>query len=81
MPPNTDRCGYCGTLSGAAQAALAAEAGRRAQEQASLNAQLAVLKVKLQGTTEQAASRALMWGLLSFVFFCLPVANVLSFLA
>jgi len=81
LPPNTDQCGYCGTLSGAAQAALAAEAGRRAQEQASLNAQLAVLKVKLQGTTELSASRALMWGLLSFVFFCLPIFNVLSFLA
>ena len=40
-----------------------------------------MLKVKLQSTTEVAASRALMWGLLSFVFFCLPIANVLSFLA
>ncbi|MEI9940498.1 MAG: hypothetical protein WDO69_25060 [Pseudomonadota bacterium] len=81
LPPNTDQCGYCGTVSGAAQAALAAEAARRAHEQATLNAQLAVLRVKLQGTTEQAASRALMWGLLSFVFPCLPIFNVLSFLA
>ena len=30
---------------------------------------------------EQAASRALMWGLLSWVFFCLPIFNVLSYLA
>ncbi|HKO47288.1 MAG TPA: hypothetical protein VJV79_06175 [Polyangiaceae bacterium] len=81
LPQNTDQCGYCGTVSGAARAALAAEAAHRAHQQATLNAQVAVLKVKLQGTTEQAASRALMWGLLSFVFFCLPIFNVLSFLA
>src|SRR4051812_6086407 len=81
LPPNTDQCGYCGTVSGAARAALGAEAARLTQAQAALNAQLAVLKVKLQGTTERAASHALMWGLLSFVFFCLPIANVLSFLA
>jgi hypothetical protein len=79
--PNTDQCGYCGTVSGAARAALAAESAHQAQQQAALNAQVAVLKVKLQGATEQAASRALMWGLLSFVFFCLPIFNVLSFLA
>jgi hypothetical protein len=81
LPPNTDLCGYCGTVSGAARAALAAEAAQRAHQQATLNAQVAVLKAKLSGTTEQAATRALMWGLLSFVFFCLPIANVLSFLA
>jgi hypothetical protein len=81
LPPSTDQCGYCGTVSGAARAALAAEAAHRAQQQATLNAQVALLKVKLQGTTEQAASRALMWGLLSFVFFCLPIPNVLSFLS
>ncbi len=81
LPPNTEQCGYCGTVSGEARAALSAEAAQRAQAQATMNAQLAVLKVKLQGTTEQAASRALMWGLLSFVFFCLPIFNVLSFLA
>lgn len=81
LPPNVDQCGYCGTVSGAARAALAAEAARRAHEQQAMNAQVALLKAKLQGTTEQAASRALMWGLLSFVFFCLPIFNVLSFLS
>jgi hypothetical protein len=81
LPPGTDQCGYCGTVSGAARAALAAEAAQRARQQASLNAQVAILKVKLQGSTEQAASRALLWGLLSFVVFCLPIPNVLSFLA
>jgi hypothetical protein len=81
LPPTTDQCGYCGTVSGEARAALAVEAARRAHEQTAMNAQVAVLKMKLQGTTEQAASRALMWGLLSFVFFCLPIFNVLSFLS
>jgi len=81
LPPHTDQCSYCGTVSGAARAALALEAARRAHEQATLDAQVAVLKAKLQSSTEVAASRALMWGLLSFVFFCLPIFNVLSFLA
>jgi hypothetical protein len=81
LAPHTDQCGYCGTVSATARAALAAEAAHRAQHQAAMDAQVAMLKVKLQGTTEQAASRALMWGLLSFVFFCLPIFNVLSFLS
>jgi len=81
LPQNTDQCVYCGTVSAAARAALGAEAARRAHEQATMNAQVAVLKAKLQSTTEQAASRALMWGLLSFAFFCLPIFNVLSFLS
>jgi hypothetical protein len=81
LPANTDQCAYCGTVSAGARAGLAVETARRAHEQATLNAQVAVLKAKLQGTTEQAASRALMWGLLSFVFFCLPIPHVLSFLA
>src|SRR6478735_113432 len=81
LPQNLDQCAYCGTVSAAARGALAAEAARRAHEQATMNAQVAVLKAKLQSTTEQAASRALMWGLLSVGFFCLPVFNVLSFLS
>jgi len=81
LPQNTEQCIYCGTVSAAARAALGAEAARRAHEQAAMNAQVAVLKAKLQSTTEQAASRALMWGLLSFAFFCLPIFNVLSFLS
>jgi len=81
LPAHTDQCGYCGTVSGPARAALAAEAAHRAQQQQAMNAQVALVKVKLQGTTEQAASRALMWGLLSFVFFCLPIFNVLAFLS
>ena len=81
LPPNTDQCGYCGTVSGPARQMLAAEAARQAHEQATMNAQVAVLKAKLLGATELAATRALTWGLLSFVFFCLPIFNVLSFLA
>ena len=44
-------------------------------------AQVAILRQTMLSATELAASRALTWGLLSFVFFCLPVPNVLSFLA
>ncbi|HET7544275.1 MAG TPA: hypothetical protein VFK05_30605 [Polyangiaceae bacterium] len=81
LPPNGDQCGYCGTVSPAARAALAAEAARQAHHRAALDAQVAVLKVKLQSSTEQAASRTLMWGLLSFVVFCLPIFNLLALLA
>ena len=81
LPPNTDQCGYCGTISPAARAALATEAAHRAKQQAALDAQVAILKVKLQSSTEQAASRTLMWGLLSLVVFCLPIFNVLALLA
>jgi hypothetical protein len=81
LPPNTDQCGYCGTVSPAARSTLAAEAAQRAQRQATLDAQVAVLRVKLQSNTEQAASRTLMWGLLSFVVFCLPIFNVLALVA
>ena len=81
LPANTDQCGYCGTVSGPARAALQAEAGRWAQEQAQHAAQVAILRQTMLSATEQAATRALTWGLLSFVFFCLPIPNVLSFLA
>lgn len=39
-----------------------------------------MVRQTLLSSTEQAASKALMWGLLSFAFFCLPIFNVLSFL-
>jgi hypothetical protein len=57
-----------------------AAAAAAAQEQARHAAQVAIARQALLGTTEQAASKTLMWGLLSFVFFCLPIFNVLSFL-
>jgi hypothetical protein len=80
LPPDRDQCGYCGTVSAPARAVVQAEAARRAHEQQQHAAQVAVLRQKLLSSTEQAASKALMWGLLSFVFFCLPIFNVLSFL-
>ena len=81
LPADRDQCGYCGTVSGAARMALQAVAAQRADEQARHLAQVAILRQTMLSSTEQAASRALMWGLLSFVFFCLPIPNVLSFLA
>ncbi len=59
---------------------LQAAAAAQAQERARHEAQVATVRVTLLSKTEQAASRALMWGLLSFAFFCLPIFNVLSFL-
>ena len=81
LPADRDQCAYCGTVSAEARALLQKEAARRAQAEAKQSAQVAVLRHKLLGTTEQAATKALTWGLLSFVFFCLPIANVLSFLS
>ena len=80
IPPHVEQCQYCGTVSAQARAYLQAEHARHAAHQAHLAAQVAILRQQTLGTTEQAASRALMWGLLSFFFFCLPVFNVLSFL-
>lgn len=80
IPPNLEQCQYCGTVSAHARAYVQAEQARYAAEQAHLAAQVAILRQKTLSVTEQAASRALMWGLASFVFFCLPIFNVLSFL-
>lgn len=80
LPPDRDQCAYCGTVSAPARALVQQEASRRAHADAQHAAQVAVARQKLLSTTEQAASRALMWGLLSFVFSCLPIFNVLSFL-
>lgn len=80
IPANLEQCQYCGTVSAQARAYLQAEHARHAAHQAHLAAQVAILRQQTLGVTEQAASRALMWALLSFVFFCLPVFNVLSFL-
>ncbi|MEO6601057.1 MAG: hypothetical protein ABIQ16_14345 [Polyangiaceae bacterium] len=80
LPADRDQCAYCGTLSAAARGALQAAAAVQAHEQARHAAQVAIARHTLLSSTEQAASKALMWGLLSFVFFCLPIFNVLSFL-
>ena len=80
LPPDRDQCAYCGTVSAAARGALQMSAAAQAQEQARHAAQVAIVRQSLLSSTEQAASKALMWGLLSFAFFCLPIFNVLSFL-
>ncbi len=80
LPSDRDQCAYCGTVSAAARGVLQAAAAVEAQEQARHAAQVAIVRQSLLSTTEQAASKALMWGLLSFAFFCLPIFNVLSFL-
>jgi hypothetical protein len=81
LPPDRDTCAYCGTLSGPAHAMLQVEAARRAEEQARVGAQAAIARTMMLSATEQASSRALLHGLLSLGFFCIPVFNVLSFLA
>ncbi|MET0790480.1 MAG: hypothetical protein ABW061_03080 [Polyangiaceae bacterium] len=78
LPPDRDQCAYCGTVSAAARGAVQAAAAAQAAEQARHAAQVAIVRQTLLSTTEQAASKALMWGLLSFAFFCLPIFNVLS---
>jgi hypothetical protein len=85
LPPNTDQCAYCGTVSAPARALLQAEAARMMQAAAPYAAhaaaQAAIAKRVAQTNTEQAATRALMWGLLSFLFVCLPFPSVLAILA
>lgn len=81
LPPDRDQCAYCGTVHAQAHALLQAETAKRAKQQAQADAQSAVARQMMLSTTEQAASRALMFGLLSIPFFCLPVFNVLAFLA
>jgi hypothetical protein len=79
--PNTDQCAYCGTLSAPARFQLQAEAARVQQVSAPAVAQAAIARRVAQLNTEQAASRALLWGLLSPIFLCLPFPSVLAALA
>jgi hypothetical protein len=81
LPPNTDQCAYCGTVSAPARAELQAEAARRLQVSVPVQAQAAIARRVAQVNTEQAASRALLWGLLSPIFLCLPFPSVLAVLA
>jgi len=81
LPPNTDQCAYCGTVSAPARAQLQAEAARLLHASAPLAAQAAIARRVAQTNTEQAATRALMWGLVSFIFICLPFPSVLAILA
>ena len=60
---------------------LQAAAARRAEEQARVGTQAAIARTMMLSATEQAASRSLLHGLLSLGLFCIPVFNVLGFLA
>jgi hypothetical protein len=81
LPPNTDQCAYCGSVSTQARLLLQTEAAQRMIAQAPVVAHAAVQKRVAQTNAEQAASRALMWGLLSWVFLCIPFPSVLAVLA
>jgi hypothetical protein len=80
LPPNTDQCAYCGTVSGPAHALLQAEAARQ-QASAAAVARAAIAQQLALVAIEQAASRALLWGLLSPIFLCLPFPSVLAILS
>src|SRR4051812_25184074 len=81
LPPNTDQCAYCGTVSAPARMQLQAEAARMLQAAAPVVAQAAIARRVAQVNAEQAASRALLWGLLSPIFICLPFPSVLAVMA
>ncbi len=80
LPPNTDQCAYCRTVSGGAHALLQAEAARQ-QVSAQALAHAAIVQQLARATVEQAASRALLWGLLSPIFLCVPFPSVLAILS
>ncbi len=79
LPPDKDQCAYCGTVHEGARAALHAEAAQRKREAAQANAQSAVMRQLMLSATEQASSRALLFGLLSVGFFCLPVFSAFAY--
>jgi hypothetical protein len=81
IPPNVDTCGYCGTVSEQARVVLRTDQARERHFANQQAAQLAVLRQKAFSATEQAATRALTWGLLGFVFVCVPVPGVLAYLS
>ena len=81
LPPSSEQCAYCGTVSERARVALAGQRVQEQQHASQAAAQAAMLRQTAFSATEQAASKALLWGLLSFVFFCLPIPSVLSWVA
>jgi multidrug efflux pump subunit AcrA (membrane-fusion protein) len=81
LPPNTDQCAYCGTVSAPARALLQAETARQQQANAQATAQAAIQRQLARVAIEQAASRALLWGLFSPIFFCLPFPSALALMA
>ena len=85
LAPDSEQCGYCGTVSEPARRALQAQRALERQQasQAALQAtaQAAILRQTAFSATEQAASKTLLWGLLSIVFVCLPIPSVLSWVS
>ncbi len=81
IPPNADTCAYCGTLSEQARVVLRADQARERHLANQQAAQVAVLRQKAFSATEKAASRALTWGLLGFVFVCIPIPSVFAYLS
>jgi len=81
LPPSTDQCAYCGTVSEPARRALQAEAARRLHAAAPLVAQQAIARTVAQANVERAANRTLLWGVLALFFMCLPVPSVLAVLS
>lgn len=81
LPPNTDQCAFCGTVSLPARLQLQGEAARQQAISAPIIAQQAIARRVAQNNTEQAASRALLWGILAPFFVCLPIPSVLAVLA
>ena len=82
LPPDSEQCAYCGTISQAARAALAGERARQEQFLRQATAQQAVLRQRALSDAEQAGGRALLWGIVSFVLMCIPIIpSLLSFMA
>jgi hypothetical protein len=82
LPPDSEQCAYCGTISEAARAALAGERARQEQFVRQATAQQAMLRQRALSASEQAAGRALLWGIVSFVLVCVPIVpSLLSLMA
>jgi hypothetical protein len=82
LPPDSEQCAYCGTISEAARASLAGERARQEQFLRQATAQQAILRQRALSNAEQAGGRALLWGIVSFVLMCIPIIpSLLSWVA
>ena len=82
LPPDAEQCAYCGTISEQARAALAGERARQEQFLRQATAQQAMMRQRALSASEQAGSRALLWGIVSFVLLCVPIVpSLLSLMA
>jgi len=81
LPASSEQCAYCGTISEPARAALLGQRAQHEEQGRQAAAQVAIARQLAISAAEQAASRALLWGLLSFPGFCLQIPSVLSWVA